>query len=96
MKLPDNKMSAEDYKEFRKLLYDFGEYTLSDLASPLSWGADEKRIAVTKALYDFQEKHGDVSSRVREKKEDFETYTVLVRTDVESKNFGTVEKLISA
>jgi len=96
MKLPDNKMSAEDYKEFRRMLHDFGGYTLFDLMLPTSAGAYEKRIALTKALYDYTEKHGRVGDRLHERKEDLEVYTVLVRTDVESKNFGTVEKLISA
>lgn len=74
-------MDAVAYKEFRKLLYDYGNYDLWEIVSPLSKGAYVKQKAMLKALCDFEKRHGHPGRLLHENEKDLKTYSVLSRIE---------------
>jgi hypothetical protein len=74
-------MNAADYKEFRRLLYDYGKYDFYEIITPTSKGAFEKQRSMLKNLETFVKKHGNPGKLLHEKQKDLETYTVLSRID---------------
>jgi len=79
--IPDKDMSEADYKEFRKLLYDYGEFDRIALGSRAR-GTDAKLKAMKEALLRFEEKHGDPSTHL-DPNGDLGAYRMIYLYDVD-------------
>jgi len=64
--IPDEDMSTSDYKEFRKLLYDYGNFSPMEVhqAGEEDGSVYEKQKTMVKAAEDFIAKHGDPSIHI--------------------------------
>jgi len=74
--IPDKDMSEADYKEFRKLLYDYGEFDRIALGSRAR-GTDAKLKSMKEALTRFMEEHGEASIYLAKDNKDYSAFVMI-------------------
>lgn len=71
-------MSKEKYKEYRRILYDSGEYDMYDVVNDCSPGASAQKMKMREKLRKFEERHGAVHVHLVKSGEDYAQYCSIV------------------